>query len=149
MSDEKVLTGDDILSADDIIGCLEKVPVPEWGGVVYLRPMSALDTIRFQQALKTGGKAKDEAMVSMSQRSLSNDKGILLFEPDNIERMKAKSTAVYLRLQSKILQLNGMTRQEKTWEALRPILEEAGVDAAVIRLVESKWDTPEASAKNS
>lgn len=136
----------DIFNADDLGGCMQKVQIPEWPkngvpGTLWLRPMSALATLEMRSSRKTDEERAD-TMVVLVAESACDSKGNLLFTKVQVERLKLKNTAVFARLQDKILRMNGMLREEKSWEALLPILQGAGVPADVIRKVELAWSTP-------
>lgn len=144
---EAFLTADEILNMDDIR--VHPFKVPEWNGrVVGLKNMSAAETLAYRAEMKKSEAKKDEAFISMFAASVCREDGALLFKKQDVMKLKEKSAAVFFRLQHKILEINGMTRRSRTWEALLPLLEEAGVDGAVIARIEAKWDTPEDDAKN-
>lgn len=55
--DEQCLTEDQVLAADD--RCIERVEVPEWGGVLYARVVEGAELDAFQQSLHKG-QGKDQ-----------------------------------------------------------------------------------------
>lgn len=144
---EKILSLDDILSADDLGQSTIKIAVPEWGGTVLFRPMTGEEAVLFQSQLSSG--KKNDAWLHIFARCAVDQAGNRLFPtPSHVDKLRKKSVKTFLRLQHQLMYLNGMGRGEKTWDALLPILEEAGVDAAVIAKVEARWTTPETDAKN-
>ena len=136
----KELNADDILGAKD--STLFKTVVPEWGGTVYFKAMSAQRSMDFQRMLED--KAQRAGMfVRMFQECACNSAGEQLFSPQHIEGLRKKNVGVFLRLQNALMQLNGMIQPDKSWSAVNGMLIEAGVDAAAIALVKAKWDASE------
>lgn len=148
------LSVEDVLAAEDVAEGIIKFPVPEWkkngkGGFVYLRPMSAFDTVQFNRELRTG-KLKDDSMIALFSKSACDSHGDLLFKTKNqLDGLLEKSTAVFVRAQNKIMQMNGMQTSSKNWEQLQPLLEKAGVDASIIKRIQTDWETPEEQVKNN
>ena len=101
---EKVLSAEDILGADDVE--FERVPVPEWGGVVILKTMSAADAIRFHKM--SAGANRDEAIVQILAYCACDESGNLLFTtPGQVEKLRRKNIKVFKRLQDAAMDLNG------------------------------------------
>lgn len=144
---KKILSANDILSADDITNSLIEVEVPEWGGTVMFRPMTAAECILWNQ--KLSGPGKNEAWLSIFASCAVDENGQRLFTPKQLDDLRKKNVRVFFRLQHELMRLNGMGRGEKTWEKLLPILEAAEVDPATIKLIERNWTAPEDEAKNA
>jgi hypothetical protein len=137
--DYKELTADDINAADDLT--LVPYPVPEWKGKIYFRVLDADTVFNFRKMMKKGGDAKDTALIKMFSASACNSKGELLYPTDvSVKGLFKKSMAVFLRMEKFLLQLNGMTQPDKSWETVKQILMDAGVDAGVIAAVQIKWE---------
>lgn len=152
----KVKSDVEELSAEDIFGVedLTVVPftVPEWPkagkpGLIYFRVMSAEAVIKFQDLLKSE-EQKKKSWVRMFAECACDRNGNLLFTKDQMDRLLTKSSAVYLRMQKFLLQLNGMIVADKSWEALAVILVDAGVTSEQVAAIKAKWETPESVAKN-
>lgn len=148
--EDQTLTAEDILGSDDLT--ILQLEVPEWKkngkpGVLHLRVMSADETIKFQDAMKSPAH-KSNAWVKILAICACDPNGARLFSDSDMEKLRKKSTSVFLRLQRRLLEINGMARAEKSWDALKEILVDSGVDSGVIALVQSKWETPEDIAKN-
>lgn len=91
------LTADQILAADDA-GLLE-VPVPEWGGSVYIRVMSVGERDSYER--KWIGKKEqgvDNFRTEFLARVLCDEKGNLLFGREKVDALAGKSGAVMGRL---------------------------------------------------
>ena len=143
---KKILSADDIVNADDLVGSTIEIDVPEWGGTVLFRPMTGQEAIDFNSQIQSG--KRNDAWARIFAQCAVDEAGNRLFPPNKIELLRKKSAKVFFRLQHKLMHLNGMGRGEKTWETLLPILQEAGVEQSVIDLVEAKWQSPEDEAKN-
>lgn len=104
-----LLTKDAILGASDIQ--TEDVPVPEWGGTVRICVMSGLARDVF-----ISGEGKPDAGFSDFQARLLvatavDAAGERIFEPDDVERLQAKSRTVLDRLTAVAMKLNGLGPQ--------------------------------------
>lgn len=110
---EKSLSLQDILSADDTE--LRKVPVPEWGGHVYVKGLSSNDLDSFEgramekrQAGEYGGIRAD--MVSLC---VVDQNGERLFKtPEHVKELGKKKGVVVDRLFDVARELSGMTRSQ-------------------------------------
>ena len=95
------LTRDGIVSADDLP--LERVEVPEWNGVVYMRVLTGKQRDEIEQ-LSTDRKAAKrfevkEMLAKMVSMSLCDKDGKLLFGGhDDAKKLNDKSSAVIIRL---------------------------------------------------
>lgn len=138
-SEFKELTAEDINGVDDLT--LVPYPVPEWNGKIFFRVLDADTVFKFRRQMKQGGDKKDTALISMFSESACSSGGERLY-PTN-EAAKAlfrKSMAVFLRMEKFLLQLNGMVLPDKSWDTVKAILMDAGVDAGVIAAVQIKWE---------
>lgn len=112
------LSRDDILKANDLK--TEGVEVPEWGGKVFVRSITAAEHQTFSESLNPSGAEKQEDM------SLSNVKaklvvftavdadGNLLFKPEDAEALGAKSAKAVDRVYVVASRLNGIEGAEET-----------------------------------
>lgn len=104
MSDTKTLSADDILGADDMRP--EPVDVPEWGGRVFVRPMTAKEHDAFDLAGIEGAKDETDAdksyMANYRARLVAacccDQAGKLLFVPAQVAALGKKSTAALTRV---------------------------------------------------
>lgn len=149
--EEDFLTADDIYNSDDTT--VMTVVIPEWKkngkpGTLGLRVMMADEAIQYNEVLKNP-QTRRGSWVRLLALCACNKAGERIFTEADLEKLRKKNNAVFLRLQSKLMQINGMIRAEKTWEALEEILNDCKVEPAVIELVKSKWDTPEEAIKKA
>ncbi len=97
---------------------LEEVEVPEWGGSVFIRPI----TLAEQAKLADLGTKFEKAPVidrmknitlRLIQWAVSDSEGQPLFEAKDLELLLNKSASAALRLQSAILNLSGLTEESR------------------------------------
>ena len=106
---------DQILSADDL--SKESVAVPEWGGDVWVRTMTASERDAFDMSFidaktgKTVGTMKD-LRSRLCQITLCDDDGKLLFDQGDIPKLAAKSGAVLDRCFDVAQRINGITGKD-------------------------------------
>jgi hypothetical protein len=105
------LTAEQILSADDM--GLKSVPVPEWGGTVYLRVMTVGERDEYER-MWIGQKEKgiENFRTQYLARVLCDDKGELLFGRDKTAALAKKSGAVMGRLFDEAMRHNRMTEED-------------------------------------
>ena len=109
------LTREQILAASPR---LKEVEVPEWGGSVFIRPL----TIHEQAKLADLGTKYEKSTVvermknctmRLVQWSVCDGNGNTLFEAADLEPLMAKSASAFLRLQDSILALSGLTEESR------------------------------------
>jgi len=97
---------------------LKEVEVPEWGGSVFIRPL----TIHEQAKLADLGTKYEKGTVvermknctmRLVQWSVCDERGGTLFEASDLEPLMAKSASAFLRLQDAILALSGLTEESR------------------------------------
>lgn len=111
MAETKILSAADILDVDDRETVV--MEIPEWKGSIMLRAMSSNELIKFQRDIKSDGPARDEAIVRSLIVSIVNEKGEPLFDETKIKDLRKKSVPVVVRIQKRILQLNGMDEENQ------------------------------------
>jgi hypothetical protein len=105
------LTADQILAADD--AALLEVPVKEWGGSVFIRVMSVGERDAYEKMwIGKRDTGIDNFRTEYLQRVLCDDKGVLLFSKDQVEKLGQKSAAVMTRLFEKAMKHNAMTEAD-------------------------------------
>ena len=105
------LSKDGILGADDKI--IEAVDVPEWGGKVYLRILSAHERDLFDADTrdKAGVFVRQDQSAKMLVRMICDPDGKLLLTPNDMSALAGKSCKVLERLFDVALRINGYTEE--------------------------------------
>ena len=97
---------------------LKEVDVPEWGGSVFIRPL----TIHEQAKLADLGTKYEKSSVvdrmknctlRLVQWSVCDEQGNPLFEAADLEPLMNKAASAFLRLQDAILALSGLTEESR------------------------------------
>jgi len=107
-----MLTKEQILSANDLD--VEKMSIPEWGGDVYIRPLSSRDRDRWesQVATTTGKITYDNLRAKLVARSICDEQGNLLFSDSDVEALGNKSAAAMQRIFNRLLEINTITDED-------------------------------------
>lgn len=100
--DVRPLTRDRILAADDLRR--ELVPVPEWGGPVFVRVMTGSQRARFET--ETNGPGKLTVRERLIAATACDEGGHLLFTAGDVAALAEKSGAALDRLAEVALRLN-------------------------------------------
>lgn len=125
MAEVKILTRAEILAADDLPR--ELVDVPEWGGSVYVRGLTAMERSEFEnlmlglenRRIKVG--KSDDMTIQMDMRVLRvrlsalcmvDEKGNRLFGDDEVEELGRKSADALNRIFVVAQRLSGMTADD-------------------------------------
>ncbi len=112
------LTKEQILAVQDVQPVA--VEIPEWGGTVYVRPMSAGERDRWEGDLlersekrKEGvAKAVENLRAVFLSKCLCDQDGKLLFGPDDIEALSGKSYRAVDRAYEAAQSLNGLSEAD-------------------------------------
>lgn len=102
MSERKLLTRDEVLAAQDIV--TEYVAVPEWGGGVLVRSMTAAERDTYEGSLPTDGEGKDRKVRFDNLRArlcaavMVDETGARLFSPEDVEALGHKSVSALDRV---------------------------------------------------
>lgn len=99
------LTRDAILSASD--RPLKHVPVPEWGGDVYVRVMTAGERDAFEAA--QGEDAHKDLRARLAVATVCDSDGNLLFTAADVPAVTAKSARALDRIFAASARHNGIT----------------------------------------
>lgn len=114
--EKNILTAEDILSADDI--AIEKMPVPEWGGYVFVKTLTGEERDQIEAAVvkvdpRTGRpiEAKMEKLRALvAFYGLCDETGKRLFtDQKQIDALGKKSAAALDRVVAKIQALAAMS----------------------------------------
>lgn len=117
----RVLSADQILDAEDI--SIEAVEVPEWGGTVYVRAMTAVQRERYLDSMRKvigeGAKATVQTVFAFGSAKLAvltlcDQNGNLLFDrsPETVEKLGRKSAKAMERVVAASAKLNGLDDEE-------------------------------------
>lgn len=109
------LTRDAILGAQDIK--TEEVPVPEWGGSVFVRGLTAAQRDSFEASMFVGEGddrkfSAENIRAKLLVRCLVNEAGERLFADNEDEVLGAHSGAVLDRLFTVAQRLSGIARDD-------------------------------------
>jgi len=109
-SEKKFLSADEILFAQDLKTI--DVDVPEWGGIVRFRPLSAAEAQEFTESFSKG-RASDGMFWLIAKTAVDPNGSKLFTKPEHIELLKNKSMQVLMRLQDQLMELNGWGKGAK------------------------------------
>jgi CO/xanthine dehydrogenase FAD-binding subunit len=90
------LTRDAILAVNDTI--LTSVEVPEWGGTVYVRPMTGRDRDAYDMELVNSGGKIENMRARLAVRVVCDANGELMFKPDDAELLGKKNARALDRI---------------------------------------------------
>lgn len=103
-----ILSKDQILQSED--RKTKTIEVPEWGGEVIIKEMSAFDRDEFESSLagKNGGQNLKNWRAKLAAVSIVDEKGSLLFSKDEILKLSKKSSKALNRIADAAIELNQM-----------------------------------------
>src|SRR5438874_1567721 len=106
----KLLTREEILAANDLI--TESVSVPEWGGAVLVRTLTAAERDAFEASCYIGrGQDRKENFVNLRARmvalSIVDATGAKPFSGDDVKALGEKSGAALDRVYAVAQRLTG------------------------------------------
>jgi len=105
------LARDDILSRDDLN--IVAVPVPEWGGKVYIKTLTGEQRDAFEQACINRRKAKNPDSRGLKAElvimAATTEDGKLLFARTDMPALLKKSAPALERLYETAAELSGLT----------------------------------------
>jgi hypothetical protein len=110
-----LLNRDQILDYDDLKTV--DVEVPEWGGTVRLRMLTAKERDAFEAStVETRGNKMKQNLANIRARLVSlcivDESGKRVFESGDVARLGEKSAAALQRLFNKCNELNGLTDED-------------------------------------
>lgn len=107
----KCLTIDDILSSDDIT--IERVECPEWGGVVFIRTITADKRDKFENDFNKSGAGMLGVRARLVSACMCDEKGKPSGISDaQIKALGKKSSAVMDRIFTRCMIINGMRDED-------------------------------------
>ena len=103
------------LDRDTILARLDLAPVavqvPEWGGKVYVRPMTGNERDEFEEMTEPG-HSRRHLRARLCAATVCDSAGELLFTLDDLVRIGAKNAAALDRIFPVAARLSGMTRAD-------------------------------------
>lgn len=97
-----MLTRESILASEDLKR--EEIKVPEWGGSVYVRTMTAGERDEFEIAHSLNPEKDVRARLAVA--TVCDADGVLLFTPADIAKLTRKSAAPLDRIFARAMKLN-------------------------------------------
>lgn len=101
-----------MLNRESILTTLDLRPtpleVPEWGGTIYLRAMSLRDMLKLRPLIQSDQDITANLVVG----SACDESGELLFKPEDLDAVAAKSNAALQRIALAVLKLNKLGSAE-------------------------------------
>jgi hypothetical protein len=115
MAKSKVLTAEDILNADDIQ--LERVPVPEWGGDVFVKATNGKEFSGLQaQIIERKGNNQRVNLENIQAKLVAicvcDESGKRLFNQKQVDLLAGKSSAALQRVFKVAQRLSGLGDDE-------------------------------------
>lgn len=104
------LSRDQILGADD--RGIKRILVPEWGGEVCYKPLSARDRDAFEAEVTNDKATKINFRARMASRSICDEDGKLLFSHSDVEKLGNKSASALQRIFNELIKENMFSEQD-------------------------------------
>lgn len=90
---------------------VRSVDVPEWGGQVFVRTMSAQEREEWEAVSEENGR-KRILRATIAALTVCDEKGQLLFSSDDIPALAQKSTPALCRIVDAAYELNRITQKD-------------------------------------
>lgn len=111
MGKSRVLAKEDILAANDLAPV--PVDVPEWGGLVYVRQMSAGERDEFEaEWARRRETGETDVRAFIAAHFMCDEQGERLFGPEDIPRLRTKSAAALERVIDAAQRANAMSEKD-------------------------------------
>lgn len=98
-----------VLSKSEILGALdlptERVEVPEWGGAIFIRPLTAAE----QDRLQRDPNIAENVNARLACLCIVDETGAQLFTEDDVEALGKKSAAAMARVVQAMARVNAAT----------------------------------------
>lgn len=114
---KKLLTAEQILAADDI--SFIEMDIPQWGGTVRFRALSAAEAIKFGNPDEGDEVAKQTSIIRIFALSAVDEDGNRLFTEAEIRLLMKKNWAVFTRVQDRLMDFNGMRNSARALATLK------------------------------
>lgn len=103
-----MLDRETILGADDLRR--ETVEVPEWGGTVSVRMLTAEEKVAFAKTFDKAGEDAHNFLAELAVLTLCNERGARLFDANGDVKLLGRKSAEALERVCRVAQeLNGLT----------------------------------------
>ncbi len=106
----KILSKDDILAAPDLK--TERVPVPEWGGDVFIRMMNGNERDAYEEWATQAQTSLKGIRARIAALCLVGEDGVRLFEDADIDILGKKSASALERVVGAVMKLNAVTKAD-------------------------------------
>jgi len=106
----KLLTREEILDCQDLK--IERLDVPEWGGYVYVRSMTASERDAWEGRLIESKNKVPEMRSMLASELVCDENGKGVFTPDDLQALGRKSGAALDRVFDKVQQLNKVSEKD-------------------------------------
>ena len=105
----------------------ELVPVPEWGGSIWVQEMTAEERDQFDSWV-VGKKAGDQTGMRLRVllHTAINEDGTMMFSELDLDDLKIKSGCAVTTVSNAGLRLSGMSEEAKVEETKNSVAEESG-----------------------
>jgi hypothetical protein len=115
MNDKTALTKAQILEAKPI---LKKVDIPQWGGFVYIRPLTMAEQTKLAELGVKYEKANTTARIKnitlpVIQWTICDSDGNTLFDEGDMEKLWQKDASAIMSLQDAIISYSGLTEESR------------------------------------
>ena len=115
--EEKVLSAEQVLSSKDIKS--EKVFVPEWGGSVYVKALTAAERDQYESSIVefgSDGKPRkyrlDKVRSLLAAMTICDENGNRLFEDKDVAALGKKSSAALDRVFKAAQSLSAISKKD-------------------------------------
>lgn len=103
----------DQLSRAQILGAFDlptrRVEVPEWGGHVFVRMLTAGERDEFEAAQQSGGNPHKDLRARLAAATVCDESGELLFTAQDVPALTAKAGRALDRIFAAAAKHNGIT----------------------------------------
>jgi hypothetical protein len=106
-----LLTAQQIVEAQDVQ--FELVEVPEWGGIVRIRSLTAENMTEFLRATEMADKG-DSTVKAMMLTACDEEGNLIFKDPSALQVLKKKSLLPFVRIQERVLVMNGLTEESRS-----------------------------------
>lgn len=88
------------------------VPMPEWGGNVYVRRLSAAERDDYDRQREEAGGLLDNFRSHLVALTAMDENGTLLFSPDDVDAISKLPATEVVRVFDKAMDINWETKAE-------------------------------------